>query len=390
MEIVRLLRKIGGAAAVPIGVIFILASFKTVLDFAGSPGKKIASWRGEGLRKRAQDSADAIDQNREAASIKGGWRARLTRPGARGRQRRALRNQDAQANLEASQAQFGQTDKKAGAYTSSISANKAVSAAASSAANTALVDALARNPNTLNDKLSKDAREEGSSMQEALAVQQERAMAEAIKDTELKAKIQPGDVAEMGRKMVEAIKSGDSIGARAYQNMLMKSGGPGTDQYRKSMGEIGAADMARGADGKMTASGEAVTALKRNMLANHGNIKETAADLIKHASSEEGTTMQSVSDAAGTWGMSNDDLVKQKTHSLAAAASAGGISQKQATEILGDNQLSRRLDKNGRAILERIKANQSVGDAHAEAMQVEMDIAHEEAIQENNRRNGTP
>jgi hypothetical protein len=360
-EIVALLRKMGGAAAVPIGVIFIFVLLKSVLDFAGNPGKKIAGWKGEGVRKRFQDTSDAIDQNREAAAIKGGGISRFLRPGARGRQRRALRGQDAQANLEAANASFGQTDKAANAYTQSISQNKAVSAAAAAANNTALVTSLANNPNLLNDKLSKDAQGD-KGMQEALAVQQERAIAEAIKDVELKASFDPGDVKAIGDAMVKATKEGDSIGARAYQNMLMKAGGPGTDQYRKSMGEIKAEDMAPG-----TGSAEAVTAMKRNMLVNHGNIKETAADLIKHASSKEGTTMESVSGSGGTWSMSNEDLVKQKTHSLQQAVASGGVSFDQAKEIQSDTQLYRKLDKGGKALIDGVVSG-TVNIAHEEAL----------------------
>jgi hypothetical protein len=366
---IRGIRKIAGAAAVPVGVVLLLAIIRSVYDFAGDPGKKFNSWRGDGLRKRAGDAKDAIDQNNEAKALNGGGlMARLRRPGAKGRQRRALRNQAAQSNLEAAQATFGQTDDKASKYQQAIGQNKAISAAAAAANNTALVTAIANNPNLLKDRLGEDAKNH-EGLDEALKVQQERAIADAIKDVELKSEIDPSNVKALGDAMVKAMKEGDSISARAYQNMLIKAGGPGTDQYRKSMSEIGAEDMQPN-----TASAGAVSAVKRNLLMNHGSVKDTAADLVKHASAkpDEDTgippTMGEVSGSAGTWaGMSTEDLVKQKTHSLQRAVAAGGVSFDQAKEIQGDQQLYRKLDKGGKALIDGIVSG-TINVAHEEAL----------------------
>jgi len=175
-------------------------------------------------------------------------------------------------------------------------------------------------------------------------------MAEAIKDVEITTTIAPGDTAEMGKKLEEAVKKGDSITARAMQNMLLRSGSSGTKQYRESMNSAGV-KAAIAAPGTST-QGAAVTDLKRNLLQNHAGVKESAADLVKHAASKEGTTMEAVSNDAITWKMSSDDLVKQKSHSIEAADKAGGISQAQAREIRDDKRLYSRLDKDGRTTID--------------------------------------
>ncbi len=363
-ELIDKTMNIAGASASIIGLAILLGIIKGVWDFAGDPGKSIKSWRGQGLRDRAQTLGDTIGQNREAAALKKGGFARALRPGAGGRQKRDLRSKAAQARLEEAQGEYGRTNKTAREYTQSIMDNKALSSATSNANNTDLVNRLAKNPSYLTSMLGEKGQKD-ETLGQAMAAQQERAVAEAIKDVELNATVKPGDVADMAKKMAEAVKNGDSIGARAYQNMLLKSGGPGTEEYRKVMRDNPNLNSTEAANSATMQS------LKQNLLTNHAGVKETAADLVKHASAkpkDDGSykTLGEVTSDAGTWNMSSEELVKQKSHSLREAENAGGISQEQAKAIQGDTQLYRKLDAAGKTIIDR--AATTVGEAHEEAV----------------------
>jgi len=292
------------------------------------------------MRKRADAYRGYRQDRRAARALTGG-------PVIGGGQfkrayRRDLRNQAAQSAVKSAQAQFGVTDKKASQYVQQNAQSQAQMSAINNAANSRLVNAIANNSSLISQGMGKAAND--PEVQKALIAQQEKAIADAIRDVEITANINPGDTKEMGRILEQAIKDGDSITARAMQNMLIASGGPGTAEYRNVMNGVSAADMAS----------DTMTDLKRNMLTNHGNVKTTAKDLVAHASSAPGTTMAAVTGNASTWTMSDEDLVLQKTHSLAEAEKAGGISRDQALRIQGDAQLYRKLDPAGKVIIDRI------------------------------------
>jgi hypothetical protein len=343
-----------GIAIIPLfATIFVING---ALQSLGKLGGFISGIKGGGLSKKASDFAGYRKTLRQGNALAGN----RTFGGGRFRRqyRKDLRNQAADAALKSGQAQFGITDTKAGQHVQSIAQSNAQAQAINNATNTQFAKSLANNPNLVSQGMGDAAK--NAEVLKALAAQQSRAVAEAIKDVELSAtaEIKPGDVQEMANRMAEAVKKGDSISAQAYQNMLMRSGGPGTNAYRKAMMGIGEDDL------QSEGASSAMTAVKRNMLTNHGGVKETAADLVKHASSSK--TMAEISGAADTWKMSNDDLVKQKTHSLQMAESAGGISQEQAKDIQTDNQLYRKLDKEGQQVIDRVA--QGVEGAHEEAL----------------------
>lgn len=361
-----------GIAIVPLfATIFVING---ALQGLGKFGGFISGIKGTGLKKKAQDRADYQKSLRQGNALAG----KRTVGGGRYRRqyRRELRNQAADSALKSGQAQFGVTDDKAIGYVQSIAQSNAQAQAINNATNTQFAKNLATNPNAVASGMgpAKDKEE----VEKALAAQQARAVAEAIKDVELSAsaEIAPGDVDTMATRMAEAIRKGDSIGAQAYQNMLMRSGGPGTSAYRGAMSGIKAEELDPSTPEGQSAA-NAMTAAKRNLLANHGGVKETAADLIRHASDQgpkdaEGNitgpprTMAEITADPSTWKMSNDDLVKQKTHSLQQAESTGGITQEQAREIQKDNQLYRKLDKGGQQVIDRIVMGKEV--AHEEAL----------------------
>lgn len=257
--------------------------------------------------------------------------------------RRDLRNQAADSAAKSGQAQFGTTDKKAASYVAANTASQAQMNAINAANSSRFVGAVATSPGLVSSGMGKAA--DDKEVNKALGAQQERAIADAIRDVELTTTFNPGDVKAMGDKLASAVSSGDSITARAMQNMLLKSGGAGTEQYRKTMETIPADQMGT----------ETVNDMKRNLLTNHSGVKETAYDLMKHAASASGTTMSQVSNDASTWsGLSDEDLVKQKSHSLIRAKAVGGISQAQAQNIKDDPQLYRKLDEKGREVIDSL------------------------------------
>jgi hypothetical protein len=362
-------KKIVAPATGILGIAIMLALLKSVYDHLGSDagGFLKSKDRGKGFMKRANDLGARMDNDKKAKSLSG---KRVFGGGRYRREaRRDLANQSAEARAKSGAAQFGINDEKAAAHTRSIVQSNAAVSAINTANNTKFAEELANDPNLVREGMGAAA--DNENVQKALQAQQARAVAEAIKDVELSAtaEIKPGDVDEMANRMAEAINKGDSVGAQAYQNMLMRSGGPGTEAYRNAMTN----DVN---EGSPEAAG-ALAEVKRNMLANHGNVKETAADLIKHASGDQ--TMGAVSGNGDTWKMSNEDLVKQKSHSIKAAVAAGGISSQQAREIQGDEQLYRKLDSKGR---------EAIDEAAHKAQDDELRIAHEEAINEEARRSG--
>jgi hypothetical protein len=368
-----------GIAAVPLLLIFPLMTAS--LQGLGKLGGVITGFKGEGLRKKAEGYAK-YNQDRRAANALAG-RSTIGGGRYRRRTRRELRNQAAETAAKSGQAQFGVADDKAKEYTQAISQSNAQISAINAANNTAFATGVAKGEIDVREGMHPKAAGDDE-VKKAINAQQERAVAEAIKDVELSANFKPGDVASIAAAMEAAIKGGDGIGARAYQNMLMRSGGPGTEAYRNAMTDIKGGDLA---DPKVAGAMESV---KRNLLINHGSVKETAADLIKHASDQgkkdtagnviaPPRTMEEVTNDPKSWKMSNEDLVKQKTHSLKQAVAAGGILPEQAREIQKDDQLYRRLDQGGREAIDKAAQTATPG---------QLDIAHDEALRENTRRGG--
>lgn len=173
---------------------------------------------------------------------------------------------------------------------------------------------------------------------QAVAVQK-RALKEAIESAELSANISPGDagMTEMADRLERAIRSGDTITAQAMQNKLMTSGSKGLSTYRDKMKDIG-----DGTDGDELMRSQTIKDMSKNMLDNHGKVKGDAADLITQAAT--GRKMSAVSNDASTWsGLSDAELVRQKTASLQLAVGSNSISATQARRIKNNPELIQHL-----------------------------------------------
>lgn len=251
--------------------------------------------------------------------------------------RRDLRNSSASDSLKSAQAQFGVTDSKAAGYVQSSAISNAQTSAINNANNTRLTNSLANNANMVSAGMGAAA--DDAVVQNALAAQQRRAFAEAIKDAQISANIAPGDVAAIGAALERAVKNNDSIGAQAMQNMLLTSGGPGIKEYRNTMNRL---EGTQTADGVNSMDSEAMTEMRRNLLQNHGGIKASAADLTAQAS--KGGNLSEISNNADTWKLSDAELVNQKGSSVEFAINSGAISPEQAKRISDDPELVKHLE----------------------------------------------
>jgi hypothetical protein len=255
--------------------------------------------------------------------------------------RRELRNQAAEGQAKSGEAQFGVTDSKAAGYVASNTQSQAQINAINSANNARFVTSVANNPGLVSQSMG--AASEDPEVNKALIAQQQKAVAEAIKDVELSADIAPGDIKAIGTELTSAIARGDSITARAMQNMLLTSGSAGLAQYRQTMTEN---------EDSIDSNSGTGSALRENLLRNHGGVKGTANDLMQQAIT--GARMSDVSADKKTWEMSDEDLVHQKPASIELAIGSGAISKEQAMRIVANDQLAKHLDQTVRSKVEDI------------------------------------
>jgi hypothetical protein len=173
------------------------------------------------------------------------------------------------------------------------------------------------------------------------------AIAEEIANAQKSVDVKPGKegMEEVGNKFAEAVRGGDSVTARAMQNILLTSGSVGLSQYRKTMSS---ADV----ENNLDPDSEMGQDLRKNVLNNHSGVKATANDLMQQAIT--GEKMSKVSLEPGTWNMSDAELIGQKPASLEKAFEANAIDRTQAIRIIGNEELAQHLDKTTRAEFSRI------------------------------------
>ena len=149
-----------------------------------------------------------------------------------------------------------------------------------------------------------------------------RADAEDIKNIQEASDLKPGDLPGAAREMVAAIQSGNSIRARAFQNMLVTAGGAGIDEFRKTI--IGL---------KTNIPADVAEDMRDNLLTNHGGIKAKANDIIDWAA--KGGIMQTHTYNAKSWsGLSDKDFIGQHPKTQAYALASNAFTRERAQEIL--------------------------------------------------------
>jgi|GEM_PF-5591960 len=342
----KLVMQIGAGAVLILPLLATWAITKRVNDVAGKIGVKLP---GAGLAEKAQKKANEFgdrQKKREDYNALMGNSKIPFRGGARRRAyRRELKGQELDSRIKSAQAQFGVTDEKAAELVMNNARNNAQAAATQHGSQASFVHGVANNPQMLTQGMG-DAKDNPFVL-DALRSQQEKAIADAISDVQLSAKIGPGEVSKMADQLKEAIASGDSIKARAMQNLLLKSGSPGIDAYRKTIADAEATNP--GFTGNDTH-----TALRQNIVSNHSDIKAKSNDLMKQAT--KGGSLLSHSQDAKTWDLTDDEMAGQKKTALTFAAATGAISVKQANEVLTNPELSKKLDKETRQIFEDVRS----------------------------------
>jgi len=162
-----------------------------------------------------------------------------------------------------------------------------------------------------------------------------KADAEDIKNIQDTADVNPGDLEKAARLMTEAIRAGDTIKARAFQNMLVTAGGAGMDKFRTTMIDVGA-NIPTKVD----------IAMRENLLANHGAIKAKSNDLIDWAAKGEGKSLEDFTYDGKAWlGLSNEDFILQHPKSQAHALDqrTGAFDAARAISMLDDKILRQKI-----------------------------------------------
>lgn len=186
-----------------------------------------------------------------------------------------------------------------------------------------------------------------------LADEQAKEIATAISNEmnrmKLDASVSITDMTQMAELLEDAMKSGDSVKARAVQNVMLTAGGAGIAAYRDTINGIESK-----AGGLSSKESSAMQAMKRNIVENHGGVKSTASDIMMHAVNNAGETLEQVGAKPGTWKMGAEDMVHQKTSSILVAIAAKQISKADAYEMLNTPELAKYLDKEAKAALRAI------------------------------------
>gem|GEM_PF-2671828 len=165
--------------------------------------------------------------------------------------------------------------------------------------------------------------------------------------------IRQRSVSDPGHAQVQlekALKSGDTVAAKAAQNVLFSQGSSGFDAFHSTISSVGS-----------KANSSTVDGLRSNITEKHGQVtKSKAADMIKWAA--VGGTIDSHTTKADTWsGLSAADLSTQTEGSMRRASEAGHISADTARELLDNQQLRTALGPEQAKIIEGVAGRSGGG-----------------------------
>jgi len=167
----------------------------------------------------------------------------------------------------------------------------------------------------------------------------------SAQETLIRSQVAHGDT-KAEAVLAEAIKSGDTVKARAAQNVLVGQGGSGLQKIANTIKE---------AQANGDVSEEMQASLRENITTNHGQAaKAKAMNLMQWAAT--GGDIADTTSSAKTWQMSASDLTAQHALGLAAAAEAGAIDPSAARTAISDPILSKNLDPGQLAALQKAAA----------------------------------
>lgn len=163
-------------------------------------------------------------------------------------------------------------------------------------------------------------------IQAAAEAEQAKEMAEAIKNIELTAKIAPGDITAMRQAYASAVQGGDSVGARAYQNMMYRSGAPGHKAWQEATEDL---------EDTGALSTEMRRDLAENITENHSKMKSTNnAAMTWAVDSTQSASLREHENDAGTYSkLTNEELISQKAFVQQKAIDLGVVDVQRARDI---------------------------------------------------------
>ena len=165
-----------------------------------------------------------------------------------------------------------------------------------------------------------------------------KADAEDVKNIQEASNLAPGDLPGTAAKLVEAIREGSAVKARAYQNMLVTAGGAGMEEFRKTITSLGA-----------TVPVDVSESMRDNLLSNHGALKAKSNDLFDWAA--KGGLLETHTLNPASWaGLSDKDFIGQHPKSQAYALNIGAFDKARAERILAADAIE------GNVLTEDIKA----------------------------------
>ncbi len=243
--------------------------------------------------------------------------------GARWRTRRGLKDQAVKTGVDAAEAGLVFTNDRAEALSKRASENQLATSAANSAQSAQITDSLAKGDNA-GVIAALGAAGENPEVAKALSAQTAKAVAESIKDIKISSNIKPGDLGEMGRQFREAVRSGDSVKARAMQDMMLTSGGPGIKAWRENVSQLESTDSINPSMREK---------LQDRVLNEQPGIKAQDASVMSWAT-DANRTLDAIRADAKTWGVSNNEFAGMKAFAQTDAINAGVITKDRAVEII--------------------------------------------------------
>lgn len=181
---------------------------------------------------------------------------------------------------------------------------------------------------------------------------EETKMAEAA--IQLKARGEKGE--GIGSQFEKAIARNDVVLARAAQNILMQSGGPGVNEVKD---KISAAYDTMGPQMR--------SVLADNISENHAQVaKAKSKDILNWAIAGGKQSVQAHTAAAETWGgLTPAELTGQTDISFQKALESGGVSL-QTIQALSSGRMNENLTQKKRAALEAYRTEKNI--SHSEAV----------------------
>ena len=243
--------------------------------------------------------------------------------------RRNLRNQASSSYAEVGENAFTLTDNTAAALAGTAATNQLATSALKSTQSAAIASGVANGNIDLGAAMGGAAAGvAGTAINSTVA----KAIADEISSAKLSAKFAPGALGEMANAYKEAVRSGDSIKARAMQDMLMSSGGPGMSAWRGAV-----SDMEKDASSGM--SNEMSNTLRNHAMQSNPGLKGADAAAAKWATTNANdtskkTSLDDIKTDRATWdGLSNEELMAQKKDAINDAVNSGAITSDRAKSM---------------------------------------------------------